>query len=87
MRLTDSCSMSVSTKPGTDRVDGDAGLGGLGGQRPHQADHAVLGRDIGRDIGVALEPGRGRDEDDAAAFRVRHAGQRRLARSGTRPSG
>ena len=61
-----------------DRVDGDAGLGGFGGQRPHQADDAVLGRDIGRDIGVALQAGGRGDEDDAAASALRHAGQRRL---------
>ena len=61
-------------KARTDRVDGDAGLGGLGGKRPHQPDHTVLGRDIGRDIGVALEAGDGGDEDDAAGLARGHAG-------------
>ena len=63
---------------GADRVDGDAGLRGLERQRPGQADHAVLGGAVARDIGVALEPGGRGDGDQPPPSGVEHRLQRRL---------
>ena len=68
MRRTDSSSMSVSTKPGQTALTVTPVLASLGRQRAHQADDAVLGRDVGRDIGIALQAGRRGDEDDPAGL-------------------
>ena len=43
-----------------DRVDGDAARAGLDRERAREADERVLGRAIGRDIGIALEARRSR---------------------------
>ena len=49
------------------------------GQRAGQADHAVLGRDVGRHVLVADQPRGARDVDDAPAAGRQHAGQHHLA--------
>ena len=45
---------------------GDAGLAALERERLHQAEHAVLGRDVGGLVGRRDERVRGRDRDEAA---------------------
>ena len=64
-------SMSVSTEPGADGVDGDAVGAQLLGQRARQADDAVLGGAVGGEPRRPLAPGDRRDVDDAAARRAR----------------
>ena len=67
-------------KTRADRIDGDAGLGGFERQGAGQSDDAMLGGDIGRDIGIAFQAGGRGDEDDASPFFLAHAGERRLHR-------
>ena len=50
---------------GAHRIDRDPTWRQLRRQRPGKPDDAMLGRAVGGDIGVALEPGGGGDEDDA----------------------
>ena len=55
----------------TDRVHGHRMAREFDAERAHQADDAMLGRAIGRDIGIAFQSGRRRNEDDAAALLLR----------------
>ena len=68
-----------------DRIDGDAGRAVSSGERAHQADHRVLGRAVGGDIGVALQAGGRGDVDDAAEAALDHAGEHRLDRDAPCP--
>ena len=56
---------------GAHGVDGDAGRGKFCGERTRKAEHAVLGGDVGRDIGVAFERGGRGDEHQPAATLAR----------------
>ena len=74
---TDCATSGVSAKPGQTALTVTPLLRELQRQRARQADDAVLGRAIGGDIGVALEPGGRGDVDDARACAVRlEVGQR-----------
>src|SRR3954452_18496540 len=60
---------------GTHCIDGHVAVGHLESERPHETDHSVLGRGVSTDIGISLEPRRGRDRDDTTIGTVLHPGQ------------
>ena len=64
MLATDGVQQRRLGEAGADRVDGDAGRRELDRQRARQADDAVLGGAVGRDVGIALQAGGRGDEDD-----------------------
>ncbi len=71
---------SVSVKPGQTALTVIAVRRQLGGERAGQADRAVLGRDIGGGVGVALAaPAVLSDGDDPPGVGGPQVGQRRLA--------
>ncbi len=68
---------------GADRVDGDAGRGQFGGGRADQAEHAVLARGVGGDVGLADQ----RRDDATTTIRPQPASRmagtaRRMQRNG-----
>ena len=63
---SDSSSNGVSVNPGQTAFTVTRLARKFDAERAHQADDAVLGGAIGRDIGIALQPGRRGNEDDAA---------------------
>ena len=71
--------MSVSTKPGQTAFTVRFGARIFGGERAGQADGAMLGGDIGRGIGEAVQAGHRGDGDDPARLGREQIGERRLA--------
>ncbi len=73
-------------KAGADGIDGHAGPCQFQRECPRQADDPVLGRDIGRDIGIARQAGGRSDIDDPRAgslrFQVRQDCLRHLKDAG-----